>query len=156
LIRPMHPQDAASMAAAASAPSIAKYMTRLFPFPYTLSDAQAWISFNISSDPATPSTAFVLTPLHSPDIVIGGIGLKVETSPLSPSKHVAELAYWIGEEWAGRGWTTEAVRGLTEWVFEGSGMERGWTRLWARVVRENVGSRKVLSRCGYRDEGVLR
>jgi RimJ/RimL family protein N-acetyltransferase len=53
-----------------------------------------------------------------------------------------EVGYWIGREYWGRGIATEALRQFLEEVK---------TRpLYAHVVKHNVGSQRVLEKCGFR------
>lgn len=71
--------------------------------------------------------------------------------------HTAEVGYWLGEPYWGKGLVTEALEALTKWVF----MERQvdgvkTTRLWSVVWHENVGSMRCLEKCGYRPEGVFK
>jgi RimJ/RimL family protein N-acetyltransferase len=52
-----------------------------------------------------------------------------------------EVGYWLGREFWGRGIATEALRRFL----------RLETRrpLWAGVIRSNVGSQRVLQKCGF-------
>ncbi|KAF2728431.1 acyl-CoA N-acyltransferase [Polyplosphaeria fusca] len=147
LIRPMHPQDAETMQHAASPPSITKYMTLVFAHPYTLEHARTWINLNLTH----PSNNWVITPLTDPGTVIGGIGFKPGSDVQS---HTAEIGYWIGEEWQGKGLMVEAVVAVTDWEF----VERGDVvrKVWAGVCGGNDGSMRVLEKAGYVKEGVLK
>ncbi len=52
-----------------------------------------------------------------------------------------EVTYWIGREFWGRGLATRALTAF---------LEVEPTRpLWARVVKDNAGSRRVLEKCGF-------
>jgi len=68
--------------------------------------------------------------------------------------HTAEVGYWIGEPFKGKGYVTEALEAITRWIFT----ERGHTfrRLHAGVHEGNEASMRVLEKCGYEKEGVLR
>ena len=52
------------------------------------------------------------------------------------------LGYWVGREWWGRGVATQALALL--------GDEVSIRPLYAHVVRHNVGSIRVLEKCGFR------
>ncbi|KAF2018498.1 acyl-CoA N-acyltransferase [Aaosphaeria arxii CBS 175.79] len=145
IIRPMHPQDAPSYARAAGTPLIAKYMSLAFPSPYTLEHSNGWIKLNLTDK--IPN--YVIAEKDHPDVVIGGMGFKPGADVQS---HAAELGYWIGEDWWGKGYMQEALAGLTEYGFE-SGR---WSRLWANVFSENQASVTCLEKCGYKLEGVLK
>ncbi|MEJ2358476.1 MAG: GNAT family protein [Deinococcales bacterium] len=64
----------------------------------------------------------------------------------------AEFGYWLAAAHRGRGLMTRAVAGLTRVMFE----EQGFNRLEIRCERENLPSRKVAERLGFRHEGTLR
>jgi RimJ/RimL family protein N-acetyltransferase len=52
-----------------------------------------------------------------------------------------EVGYWIGREYWGRGYATEALRLLLEEIPD--------RPIFARVAEHNVGSRRVLEKCGF-------
>ena len=64
----------------------------------------------------------------------------------------AEIGYWLAETFQGRGIMTRAVGGLARVLFE----ERRFNRLEIRCQSENVRSRGVAERLGFRHEGTLR
>jgi RimJ/RimL family protein N-acetyltransferase len=63
-----------------------------------------------------------------------------------------EIGYWCRSKYTGRGYITEAVRGLTVFAFK---MLKA-KRIEIRCDERNLRSRKVAERLGYRLEGVLR
>lgn len=63
-----------------------------------------------------------------------------------------EIGYWCRKQYTGRGYITEAVRGLTVFAFKILKAKRVEIRCDIRNVR----SRKVAERLGYKLEGVLR
>jgi RimJ/RimL family protein N-acetyltransferase len=62
-----------------------------------------------------------------------------------------ELGYMVATAVRGRGVATEALRLLTEWAFE-----QGMLRAELHISVDNVGSKIVAERNGYRLDGVLR
>ncbi len=62
-----------------------------------------------------------------------------------------EIGYWIGEEFTGKGYMTEAVYSLENEFFN-----RGMERVELQIDSLNVASLNVADRCGYREEGTLR
>jgi ribosomal-protein-serine acetyltransferase len=64
----------------------------------------------------------------------------------------AEFGYWLAAPYRGRGLMTRAVAGLARVMFE----EQGFNRLEIRCERENLPSRRVAERLGFRHEGTLR
>ena len=70
---------------------------------------------------------------------------------VSWSDRRAELGYWIGSPYEGRGYVTEAVRAIGEMLFE-----VGFHRIEIHCSTLNARSAGVPERCGYRLEGTLR
>ena len=80
---------------------------------------------------------------------IGGAGLL----PMADvARFTAEVGYWFGEAWWGRGFATEALRRLTGYAFESFQYER----LEAWVFATNPASARVLEKAGYEREAILR
>jgi ribosomal-protein-alanine N-acetyltransferase len=64
----------------------------------------------------------------------------------------AEVGYWLGEEFWGRGIMTEAVKALTEYAFSHFKI----LRIYAPVFEWNHASMKVLEKAGYMLEARLK
>ncbi|OAL54922.1 acyl-CoA N-acyltransferase [Pyrenochaeta sp. DS3sAY3a] len=150
IVRPLHLQDAQSMSTAGNDPLVSKYMTLTFPNPYDLKAANTWINMNLTA----PINHFGICERSFPDIIIGGIGLKPGADVYA---HTAEVGFWIGREYWGKGYTTEVLEAFTRWSFE------KWTkdgqrlrRLWGGVVSGNSGSMRVFQKTGYSVEGVMK
>lgn len=62
----------------------------------------------------------------------------------------AQVGYWIGPEFARRGLMTEALTGLVHHAFASLDL----SRVEAACLPENVASRALLDRTGFRHEGV--
>ena len=64
----------------------------------------------------------------------------------------AEIGYWIGSEWEGKGYVTAAVREVEKLCFTELGMER------VQITNDaaNIRSRAIPERLGYTFEGVRR
>ncbi len=60
---------------------------------------------------------------------------------------------FIGEKkhW-GRGFATDARVLMLKYAF----IDRGLNRIWAKVLEDNAAALKMLEKCGYKQEGVLR
>ncbi|ORY15856.1 acyl-CoA N-acyltransferase [Clohesyomyces aquaticus] len=147
LIRLMHPADAPAMYKHASPPIIGKHMSLAFPSPYTLQSAETWISQNLTP----PFNHFAVCLISSPSALIGGIGIKPGSDVHT---HTAEIGYWLGQEYWGKGIVAEALQALTDWVFEVRGYQ--YRRLQACVYDQNTASIRCLEKCGYQFEGRLR
>ena len=151
IIRPMHLPDAPSTALNADNPLIAKYMSNMFPSPYTLARAEEWINMNT---PLPYQENFVICERSSPQVVIGGIGLKPGADIYA---HTGEVGYWIGQAYWGKGFMTEVLEGYTRWLFE-SWNKNGqpMKRLTGKVFSGNIGSMRCFEKCGYAHEGVMK
>lgn len=104
-----------------------------------------WIENVINSD----DRLVLAVCLVENDKHIGNIMLQ-EIDWINRSAHVPVL---IGDktEW-NKGYATEARMQMLKFAFE----ERGIERVWAVVVEDNIGSIRMLEKCGYVKEGVLR
>jgi ribosomal-protein-alanine N-acetyltransferase len=62
----------------------------------------------------------------------------------------AYLGYWIAADRQGTGLMTDAVRLVLRFAFQ----EAGLHRVQAAVIPRNTGSRRVLAKAGFREEGL--
>ena len=147
-IRDYVPEDATAIAQQCNNHNISRWMTNNFPHPYTLEDARSWIEHNITIAANGPSQNFLIVDPKT-DSAMGGIGLKPGTDVHS---HTAEIGYWLGEEYWGRGIISEALPAFTQWVWR----NRDFERLWAGVYDGNLASRRLLEKAGYLYEGTMK
>lgn len=66
--------------------------------------------------------------------------------------HMAEVGYVLGRNYWGRGYMSEATAALTDWILS----QPGFRRVWAACDTENTRSARVLEKCHFVQEGVLR
>ena len=114
-----------------------------FPRPYTRADAEWWIRFAGRQDPLTHFA------IEVEGEAVGGIGLELGSDI---ERRSAEIGYWLGEAFWGRGIATAAVRALTDYGFTALGL----TRIFAVPFASSSASIRVLEKCGYLREGVMR
>ena len=69
-----------------------------------------------------------------------------------PEKKYCEIGYCIGKDHWGKGYMTEAVRAVTEYIFRNTDYQ--WVQ--ARCDSENHGSRRCLEKSNYKLAAVLR
>jgi len=143
LVRPWRLNDAKPIAKHANNPNVARQLRDRFPHPYTIGDARTFIESVLD---AYPVTTFAI------DVdgeSVGGIGFSPGTDV---ERYSAEIGYWIGEEYWGRGIAAEAVRLVSEYAFR----ECGLLRLFALPFADNQQSMRVLEKAGYVREAILR
>ncbi|MCL2782292.1 MAG: GNAT family N-acetyltransferase [Actinomycetia bacterium] len=63
-----------------------------------------------------------------------------------------EIGYCLGRPWWGRGYASEALAAVIEYLFD----DVGANRIEAQHDPANVASGRVLAKCGMRQEGILR
>lgn len=83
------------------------------------------------------------------DSAVGGISLRVGSDIERLS---AELGYWLGEAFWGRGIVSDAAAAVTDFAFH----ELHLARIFAVPFAHNTASHRVLEKAGYQREGVLR
>ena len=114
-----------------------------FPHPYTKSDGQEYIRLARSMDPET----FFAIAVDGE--AVGGVGFVMQSDVERMS---AEVGYWLGEAFWGRGIVTEALVAVTRHAIE----RHGFTRLFAVPFAYNTASCRVLEKAGYVLEARLR
>lgn len=83
------------------------------------------------------------------DRLLGGISLTNLRRGVAQS---ASLGYWIGRRHARQGYMTEGLALLLEWSFGTLGLHR----LEAACLPDNLASRALLEKIGFRHEGLAR
>jgi RimJ/RimL family protein N-acetyltransferase len=143
VIRPWRPGDEESLVAHANNYNVWRNLRDRFPHPYTMKDAREWIQ---GAGEESPQMNFAIAVDGK---AVGGIGLVPNRDIHSCS---AEIGYWLGEAFWGRGIVTEAVSALTRWAFDNFDL----SRIYAGVLEWNPASMRVLEKAGYQFEGRLR
>ncbi|KAL2912280.1 hypothetical protein HK105_208271 [Polyrhizophydium stewartii] len=136
---------------------VAHFMRNRFPHPYTDADATQFLH-RIATQTGFGLFAIVRVSPDGAEEAIGGMGLTFE-SPTEVHAHTAELGYWLGAAFWGKGIMTAVVRAFMRDFVEPHRMSRlpvPLSRIVAFVNPVNVGSAKVLRANGFEDEGVMR
>jgi RimJ/RimL family protein N-acetyltransferase len=110
--------------------------------PYTEQDARAFLEFS-----KEPDKVWLAITLRDDERQIGGIGLRIDEQ----HKH-AELGYWLGVPYWGKGYATEAGREVVRYGFE----ELQLHRIFATHFKHNPASGNILKKLGMRYEGCQR
>ncbi len=112
--------------------------TRRLPHPYSQDHA---VEFIRATAALGGETVFLIEHDDGP---IGMVGIDCS----APDE--AELGYWLGVDYWGRGFGTEAARGAIDFFFE----ELAEEHLHAGARVTNPASRNVLEKCGFQWSGV--
>ncbi len=142
-LRPWREDDVPELVRLADDRLVWQQLRDAFPHPYTAEAGRGWVA------PATarpPATHFAVV---CGGVLVGGAGYL----PGQDVERVgAEVGYWIGRPYWGRGLATAAVRELVN-VTAGRG---GFTRLFALPFAANAASCRVLEKAGFTLDAVLR
>jgi len=144
ILRPFKIEDAQRISELCNNYNIFK-STLTLPYPYPIESALAWIPTHEENFASDKSYEFAITDRETSELY-GAIGLG------NNQKHKnGEIAYWIGEEYWGNGYATEAVKGIIDFAFN----EKGYHRVWGRFFTTNPSSGRVMEKVGMVKEGLL-
>ena len=142
-IRPWHETDAESLQRYANNQHVAMHLRDRFPFPYEREHARAFLTF------ATQQPEPTVWAIEVDGEAVGGIGLELHGDIERAS---AEIGYWLGEPFWGRGIATEALRAVSAEAFR----RHEIMRLFAVPFADNAASIRVLEKAGFVREGHMR
>ena len=71
---------------------------------------------------------------------------------LIENDRMAQIAIRLSKEKHGKGYGTEALSAMTRFCFENTELQR----LWTKVDVRNTASSRILEKCGYTKEGLIR
>lgn len=143
-IRPWKIEDKIDLSVMLNNKNILENLRDGFPYPYTVDDAETFISSMLMAD-RTKTFAFAVT---SKDRLIGSIGVFRCDNIHS---RTAEMGYYIGEQYWGKGFGTSAVRQICKYIFENTDI----IRIFAEPFSKNQASCHVLEKAGFHFEGTL-
>jgi RimJ/RimL family protein N-acetyltransferase len=130
-LRPLTPYDAPAIAAGVGDRAVAEWLSRV-PHPYALEDALRFIAGEVM-----------------PGAAVWGIDDGALAGVISLGD---ELGYWVAPSRWGRGYATEAARGVLRWHFgDGPGGD-----VASGHFVGNLRSAQVLARLGFRATGQRR
>jgi ribosomal-protein-alanine N-acetyltransferase len=141
-IRSWHERDIESLQRYADNRKIWLNLRDIFPHPYSLEDARSWIELAAIEK---PECSFAIAARQE---AIGGIGL---TFGKDVHSHTAELGYWLGEPFWGKGIMSGAVSSFVSYVFHTYPI----SRIFAEPFATNLASRQVLEKAGFSLEGIM-
>lgn len=135
-LRIWNTSDLESLLELANNPRVAANMTNAFPYPFTEEIGKGFIERNSSEQPAR------IMAIDLEGKAIGAIGIHPRQDIECQN---AELGYWLGEPYWGRGIMTKALQEMVSYGFANFPV----SRLFARPFGSNKGSQKALERAGF-------
>lgn len=142
VLRPWQVEDLESLVLHANDESISRSVSDRFPFPYTKADAEAFLS-----TPAIPPTIVLAIEIDA--VAVGGIDARPGAAELRIG---AEIGYWLARQYWGCGIMSRVVSRWCGYLFS----EHGFERLQAAVFSNNPASARVLEKCDFQREGIMR
>ena len=145
ILRPFSPKDAPDVQRLAGDVAVAD-TTLNIPHPYEDGMAEEWISTHQAVFDEGDGVTFAITMRETGELV-GAISLR-----MANRFHRAEMGYWIGKPYWGKGYCTEAVKAVIAYGFD----EMELNRILAYHLTRNPASGRVMEKAGMRYEGHLR
>jgi len=145
ILRRLKMSDAESIVKYANDKLVAKNLARL-PHPYTIGDARAWLKKKQNQYKQKNPTEFVFA-IEIENEAVGSIGFNNITVG-----HKAEMGYWIGRKYWGKGLMTEVVKNASRYAFKVFKLRR----LQTYTYPSNKASKRVLEKNNFKFEGVLK
>jgi [ribosomal protein S5]-alanine N-acetyltransferase len=135
-LRPWRIEDLDSLVLYANNNNIAKFMTDMFPHPYTTDKGREFIEYASRNNPPN------ILAIEIENKAAGGIGIHPQSDI---QRKNAELGYWLAEPFWGKGIITKAVLQMVDYGF------KNWdiNRIYARPFGTNIASQKVLEKAGF-------
>ncbi len=137
--------DYAGMWEYANNKQIADNVRNIFPYPYTLDDARSYINSCAENDESRQLCRAIVIEGKA----AGSIGIFLRDDIHCKS---AELGYWLGEPFGGKGIISRAIKEICGTAFE----QYDIVRIFAEPFAHNAGSRRALEKAGFELEGIMK
>ena len=143
VLREMNDSDAESIAKHANNKKVFDNLRDFFPYPYTVQDALKFIE---GCNKQIQKTVFGIS---VNDEIAGTIGCGIFKDV---SRMTAEMGYWIGEAYWGKGIVSKCIEVFTNYMFSNFNI----IRIQAPVFEFNKPSMRVLEKNGFYLESVMK
>lgn len=114
------------------------------PNPYGVEDGEFFVNLTQKENP--PQTFGIVLDETQ---LCGVIGLVIQQDV---HRFSAEIGYWIGEEYWGKGIGTQAIHLMVDYGFN----ELSLNRIFSGVFEYNQPSMRILEKCGFMKEGIFK
>jgi len=143
LLREYSQTDLDTLVVLANNENVSRYLVYTFPYPYTKTDGEWWIATGSKQNGA------ITRAIEHRGRLVGSVGIRPQSGWRD---HLGEIGYWVGEEHWGRGIASAALDQMTRYGFD----TLGFRKLYAPVLAPNTASMRVLAKCGYAPEAILK
>jgi RimJ/RimL family protein N-acetyltransferase len=141
VLRAPHVEDIDALAHLANNANVATMVSRM-PHPYTVNDAADFVR--------RANTGEIGKCVYA--ITRGDNGHFLGCCGIEPvSEDTVEIGYWLGQPYWNHGYMTEAAQVLIDMVFRTREMV---AQIDARCRVTNIGSRRVIQKCGFQFQGT--
>lgn len=144
-LRPMTAGDAEAVRRLAGDPDVAASALNI-PHPFDPEMAEEWIGRQAQAYQDAREVTFAII-RRADEEFVGAIGLDVRAE-----HDRAELGYWIGQPFWGRGYASEAAYAVVQFAFD----DLELNRIYANHFADNPASGRVLEKIGMAKEGCQR
>jgi ribosomal-protein-alanine N-acetyltransferase len=146
-LRPLQQADAGAIETLCGRDfEVVRWLTSM-PWPPEDGAAETFVAAARDFDPLAREAIFAVT---LGGVLIGLVSIKAP-GDLAAHPDCPSIGYWIGRPFQGFGYAGEAVAAALDWTVAAHGCKA----VAARAFTDNVASRKVLSRLGFRETGRL-
>lgn len=142
-LRKLVEEDAERLAELANNESVWSNLRDKMPHPYSLEDAKQFIASSTKENNA------INFGIDYKNELCGVIGIITQNDVYRFS---AEIGYWLGEPFWGKGITTKALQLITNYAFDTLNLNR----VFAASYGFNKASIRVLEKNGFKHEGILK
>lgn len=122
-------------------PQVTQFLTSAIPQPYTQADAEYWVHQS--------SRQLGAQAIEYNGVYVGDTGAERGYFERAQS---AQLGYWLARDYWGKGIATAAITLQTQQLFATTPL----VRIAAHVFQGNTASCRVLEKCGYTQEALLK
>jgi RimJ/RimL family protein N-acetyltransferase len=143
-LRPFTAEDRDVLTELAGDHDIASSTLRI-PHPYEKKNADEWISTHRKACETDTEIIWAVTNKYT-NLLAGSISLMLDVK-----NEKGELGYWIGKQYWGNGYCTEASKAILKFAFENLKLHR----VFAKHLKNHSASGKVLRKIGMLYEGTL-
>ncbi len=137
VVRSWRREDADELVRLADDYDVWKNLGDLFPHPYTRQDAKRWLGGGFEN------RSELSVAIEVGGELAGGLGLKFPRDPIY--RVSAEVGYWLGRTFGGRGIMPRVLHAFVPWAFDRFELER----IEAGVFETNPASARVLEKAGF-------